>query len=54
MAAAAINRLSPFGTYETRHLLNGLVGVLGLVGAWKLGRALGGPRAGFIAALFLR
>ena len=53
LAAAALNHLSPFGTYETRHLLNGLVGVLGLVGVWQLGRALAGPRAGFIAALFL-
>ena len=51
--AAALNKISPFGTYETRHLLNGLVGVIGIVGTWKLGRALGGPRAGFIAALFL-
>jgi hypothetical protein len=51
--AAALNEISPFGTYETRHLLNSLVGVIGLVGTWKLGRALGGPRAGFIAALFL-
>jgi hypothetical protein len=33
--------------------LNGLVGIVGLVGVWKLGRALAGPRAGFIAALFL-
>jgi hypothetical protein len=53
LTAAALNHLSPFGTYETRHLLNGLVGALGLVGVWKLGRALAGPRAGFIAALFL-
>ena len=51
--AAAINMVSPFGVYETRHLVNGMVGILGLVGTWKLGRALGGPRAGFIAALFL-
>lgn len=53
MMAAILNHVSPFDTYETRHLLNGLVGVLGLVGVWKLGRALGGPRAGFLAALFL-
>jgi hypothetical protein len=53
LAAAVLNHLSPFGTYETRHLLNGVVGVIGIVGVWKLGRALGGPRAGFIAALFL-
>ena len=53
MVAAALNRVSPFGTYETRHLLGGIVGVAGIAGCWKLGRALGGPRAGFIAALFL-
>jgi hypothetical protein len=53
MAAAALNRFSPLGIYETRHLLNGLVGILGLAGCWKLGRALGGPRAGFIALVFL-
>ena len=51
--AAALNHISPFGTFETRHLLNALIGVAGIVGTWKLGRALGGPRAGFIAALFL-
>ena len=51
--AAALNTVSPFGTYETRHLLNALVGVVGLVGTWKLGRVLGGPRTGFLAALFL-
>ncbi len=53
MTAAALNRISPFGVYETRHLLNGLVGVLGLIGCWKLADAVAGARAGFIAALFL-
>ena len=53
MSAAILNHISPFDTYETRHLLNGLVGVTGLVGVWKLGRTLGGPRAGLLAALFL-
>jgi hypothetical protein len=53
MVAAAVNRVSPFGTYETRHLLNGCVGILGLVGVWRLGRTLAGPRVGFLAALFL-
>ncbi len=53
MAAAALYRISPLGLYETRHLLNGFVGILGLAGCWKLGRALGGPRAGFIALIFL-
>jgi hypothetical protein len=53
MTAALINRISPFGTYETRHLLNGLTGILGLVGVWKAGRFLGGPRAGLFAAILL-
>jgi hypothetical protein len=53
MVAAALNRFSPLGVYETRHLLNGCVGLVGLAGCWKLGRVLGGPRAGFIALLFL-
>src|SRR5271166_5757649 len=51
--AAALNRVSPIGIYETRHLLNGLVGILGLVGCWKLARVMSGARAGFIATLFL-
>ena len=51
--AAALNRVSPIGVYETRHLLNGLVGILGLVGCSKLARAVAGARAGFIAALLL-
>jgi hypothetical protein len=53
MAAAVLNRLSPLGVYETRHLLNAAIGLVGLAGCWKLGRALGGPRAGFLALLFL-
>jgi len=52
-AAAALNRVSPMGTYETRHLLNALVGVLGLTGCYKLGHAAGGARVGFFATLFL-
>lgn len=39
MTAAALNRFSPLGIYETRHLLNGVVGILGLAGCWKLIRA---------------
>ena len=52
MVAAVLNWFSPFGVYETRHLLNGFVGIVGLAGCWKLGRALGGPRAGFFALIF--
>jgi len=53
---AAVNRVSPLGHFETRHLINGLVGVLGLVGVWRL--ALLAPsksrtRIGFLAVAVL-
>ena len=51
--AAALNRVSPIGVYETRHLFNAFVGIIGLIGCRKLGYSLGGARAGFLAALFL-
>ncbi|EWY37911.1 hypothetical protein N825_16035 [Skermanella stibiiresistens SB22] len=51
--ASLANKVSPFGVYETRHLLNGWVGVIGIAGCWKLARVLGGPRAGLFAAASL-
>jgi hypothetical protein len=50
---AALNFISPFGKYETRHLLSAIIGLLGIVGCWKLARLLGGPRVAFLAALLL-
>ena len=50
LVAALLNKVSPLGEYETRHLMGGLVGVLGLAGAWRLGQRMGGPRAGALAA----
>jgi hypothetical protein len=50
---ALTNLISPFGEYQTSHLLNALVGMIGIVGTWKLARMLAGPRAAFLAALFL-
>lgn len=50
---AALNLVSPLGVYETRHLLNGLIGVLGILGTAKLAGTVGGARAGFFAALAL-
>ena len=43
----------PFGAYESRHLINALAGLLGIIGCWKLGRLLGGPAGGFWAALLM-
>ena len=39
----------PFDVYDTRHLCNALVGLLGVVAAYFLGSLLGGSRAGFLA-----
>ncbi len=53
LAAAIANLISPFGEYETRHLLGGLVFLGGLYGAWKLTDLLAGERAALIALLCL-
>ncbi len=53
MLAALANMVSPFGEYETRHLLGGLVFVGGLLGGWRLAHLLAGPRAGLIALICL-
>lgn len=53
LLAAIFNLVSPLGVFETRHLLGGLLGVVGLAGAWRLGRLLGGERAGVLALVLL-
>jgi 4-amino-4-deoxy-L-arabinose transferase-like glycosyltransferase len=53
LLAACANLVSPLGEYETRHLLNAMVGLFGIAGCWRLARTLAGPRAGFLAALLL-
>ncbi|MDE1900337.1 MAG: glycosyltransferase family 39 protein [Alphaproteobacteria bacterium] len=42
--ASVIDHFTPFSTYETRHLINALFGLLGLMGVWKLGCFLGARR----------
>lgn len=44
---------SPFGTYETGHLLIALTGLLGIFFAWRIGNLLAGPLAGFLSAAIL-
>jgi hypothetical protein len=51
--AALVNLISPFGHWETRHLLVALTGLIGLAGTWRLGRQLGGPVCGLLALVFL-
>jgi hypothetical protein len=53
LVAALIDPLMPFSAYEERHLLSGLIGVIGIAGTWRLTRYLGGPRAGALAAIML-
>jgi hypothetical protein len=53
MIAVGLAPHLPFETYETRHLLSGFIGILGIAGVWRLASHLGGGRAGFIAALLL-
>ncbi|HKP56652.1 MAG TPA: glycosyltransferase family 39 protein [Polyangiales bacterium] len=43
----------PWGVYETRHALTALTAVAGVVATWKTAAKLGGPAAGFCAALML-
>ena len=45
LVAAIANTVSPFGEYETRHLLGGIVGLVGFLGMWRLARLLAGERA---------
>ena len=41
------------GIFEVRHLVNALFGLVGLVFVGRMARLLGGPRAAFLAVLFL-
>jgi len=55
LLAAWVRRASPESIphWQTQHLLGAMVGVLGLVGTWRLARHLGGPAAGLAATLML-
>jgi hypothetical protein len=53
LLGAIARRFSPFSDFETIHLLGALVGVLGLLGTWRLARRLGGPVAGLVAVVLL-
>lgn len=43
----------PFPIHDSRHLVMGLAGLLGLVGAWRAARFIGGRRAGLLALVLL-
>jgi hypothetical protein len=46
-------QLSPLDRYPTIHLFGAMIGCIGLLGAWKFARLLGGPAAGFVGLLLL-
>ena len=45
--------ISPYNPLDTKHLCNGLVGLLGIVAAYRIGYLLGGVRGGMLAAIAL-
>jgi hypothetical protein len=51
--AVLLQKVSPFGAYLTRHILNAAIGIFGIVGAWKTAGLVAGPAAGFWSALLL-
>ena len=46
-------KILPFGLFETRRLVGALVGLVGLLVTWRLGRRLGGPFAGLVSLVLL-
>lgn len=46
MAAALLDRITPFDLFETRRLFGAVIGIAGLVVTWRLTRRLGGPGIG--------
>jgi hypothetical protein len=46
-------KILPFALFETRRLVGAVVGIIGLLVTWRLGRRLGGPVAGFITVALL-
>jgi hypothetical protein len=53
LLSALVSAISPFGEYETRHLVGALVFLAGLFGAWRLAHLLAGSRAALIAVACL-
>jgi hypothetical protein len=51
--AALLVRVSPLGIFETRHLLNALVGLAGILAVWKMARLAGGEGSAWMATALL-
>jgi len=46
-------KVSPFTVYETRHLVDAIAGLVGVLGAYALGRTAGNRWMGLLAAVLL-
>jgi hypothetical protein len=53
MLADLVAKVLPQNLFETRRLLGGLVGIVGLTVTWRLARRIGGPVAGLVAVVLL-
>lgn len=53
LSVAVLAEYTPFGILTAGHMLSLLLGILTVIGAWAIGRLLGGDRLAFWCALFL-
>ncbi|MGA2128406.1 MAG: glycosyltransferase family 39 protein [Xanthobacteraceae bacterium] len=53
MLAALAAKVLPFDHFETRRLIGAVIGLIGLMVTWRLGRRLGGSMAGLVALILL-
>src|SRR3954454_11500751 len=53
LLAAIAGKVLPFDLFETRRLVGGAIGLLGLFVTWRIGRRLGGSLAGLAALVLL-
>src|SRR5205814_8485475 len=53
MAGALMAKVSPFDLFETRRLVGAAIGLIGLFVAWRIGRRVGGSKAGLFAIALL-
>ena len=53
MLAALAAKVLPFDLFETRRLMGAAIGLIGLFVAWRIGRRVGGSKAGLFAIALL-
>jgi hypothetical protein len=53
LVSALAAQVLPFDLFETRRLVGAIIGVIGLILTWRLGRRVGGPLGGLIAVALL-